>query len=211
VIAANGAHGFAEEVIALDRDGQPESVRRRAIDTLRWLGDEASVAYLLRKAAEPGAYGEVALDALEHLRRADEGAGRRLAEALEGAGSLARAEQAKESLLLALGEVAHTPSLPLVARHLQDRSATVRTAAVRSLGRMEAKAASQVPALEALWPDADATLRLHLAIALGSIRGPEATRALTRMVAEEGLDPNVKRTVEVALRNAQAPGTPTPR
>ena len=115
IVSQPGASAFSETIIGLDRDGQKDEVRTQALFALGRIGDEASVGYLLEKAAEPGHYGERALRSIASISSADPAARQRLAAALTGAHSGPNAENTKISLLLAIGAVGDKETLPAVA------------------------------------------------------------------------------------------------
>lgn len=211
IVAYQQAQGLTEQVIAFDSDAHPAALRRQALDALRQIGDRAAVEHLLGLARQPGEYGEIALKAVADLRRADAAARQALVKALDEAGLAARPDALRAGLLLALGSVEHSPAVPVVAEYLKHPHPELRSAAVRSLGRMGNRARDKVGALVALWDGADETLRRDLAIAVSSIGGESAVGALTRWVAEEGLPAGLQRTLHVGLRAAREGGVPPPR
>ena len=175
MVRRQGASRFAPQLIALDgKDGQPEQLRRRIYDTLGGIGDEKSVAYLVTKASEPGVFGEAALTSIGRIRSADPGARKALVDALETSGANPRPDKAREQILLALGTLKHDAAIPAIAQHLDDRSASVRAASVRSLGRMGPKAQGQVDRIRGMWEGGDESMRRQVALALGQIGGKDA-------------------------------------
>ncbi len=199
----SGATALSEPLIALDRNGISMEVRSRAIVALGRIGDEASTAFLLEKAAEPGTFGEQALQAVALIRSADPRVGSRLAKALADADRNPRPERAKASLLQALGSAQHVASLPVVARSLDDRSRSVQEAAVSAMGRMGHHAQTYVPKLVRVYDAGDARMEQRVAVALGDIGGSAAVREMRRMLKKPKLSLTVKRTLQLALRNAE--------
>jgi len=199
----SGATAMSAPLIALDRNGVTEEVRSRAIVALGRIGDEASTTFLLRKAAEPGAFGEQALRAVALIRSADPRVGDRLARALAEADQNPRPARAKASLLQALGSAQHVASLPVVVRSLNDSNRPVQEAAVNAMGRMGHHAQTYVPKLVRLYDGGDARMQQKIAVALGDIGGSAAVREMRRMLKKPKLSLSVKRTLQLALRNAE--------
>ncbi len=198
-----GASAMTEPLIGMDREGVTLEVRSQAIIALGRIGDARSTEYLLRKAAEPGTFGEKALTAVALIQSGDPKVGEQLASALASADRNPRPEKAKASLLHAIGTVRHKESLPTVARSLDDRSMPVKEAAITAMGRMGHNARTYVPKLVKMYDGGDARMQQKVAVALGDIGGSTAVREMRRMLATKNLPLSVKRTLQMGLRNAE--------
>lgn len=203
MVGRPNATAFSETIISLDRDGQDDAVRTQALFALGRIGDEASVTYLLDKAGESGHYGERAIQSIASISSADAGARKRLADALAATGNGPNTENARVSLLLAIGAVGDKDTLPAVAATLGDRSSKVREAAVRAIGRMGPKAEAYVDELSRTYAQGETRLRVRVATALTSIGGKKALAELKGMLAEEGLNASLQRTLKMGVRTVE--------
>lgn len=199
-----GASSMTAPLMGLDRDGVSDDVRAMALRALGRIADPEAAAYLLKKAGEPGVFGERALAAVALMDSADPKVGDLLAGALNDAHRSARPEQTKASLLQALGTARHAPSLPIIARSLNDRDAGVQAAAVRAMGRMGSRAAEYVPELVRLFDAGDPKRQHGIAVSLANIGGTEAVTEMRRLLKAKDLDASVRRTLQVGLRNAES-------
>ncbi|MDA1194725.1 MAG: HEAT repeat domain-containing protein [Planctomycetota bacterium] len=200
--AQPGAHALVDPLTALDRDGVPDDVRHLAIDALGRIGDTAAVDFLLRKAAEPGVFGERAVRAIGVLDTAERGVAEVLAKALDSAAANPRPAQFKKSLLIALGNAKSAASLRVVSKVLDDPDEEVRQAAVEAMGRMGHRSRGYIEKLGSLYAGGSETTKRRVAIALGSIGGKEAVVAMERMLQEEGLSPSLRQTLLMGRNSA---------
>jgi HEAT repeat protein len=198
-----GATAMTAPLMGLDRDGVSDDVRAMALRALGRIADPKAAAYLLKKAEEPGVFGERALSAVALMNSSDPAVGELLAQALADAHRNPRPERTKASLLEALGTARHAPSMPVIARSLDDRDAAVQIAAVRAMGRLGSKATAYVPQLVRLFDGGDPKRQQGIAVSLANIGGKEAVAEMRRLLKVEDLDASVRRTLQVGLRNAE--------
>lgn len=198
-----GARDMIDPLISLDRDGMPDDVRQQVMDALGRIGDTRSVDYLLRKAEEPGVFGDRAVLALGQLNTSARGVSDQLAKALDGAANNARPVQFKKSLLIALGNAKSSEGLRVVAKTLDDGEGEVRMAAVEAMGRMGHRSRGYENKLVSLYRGGSDTERRRIAVALGTIGGEESVSAMRSMLKEEGISASLKQTLQMGLRAAQ--------
>ncbi len=198
-----GARELIDPLIALDRDGTPDDVRQQVMDALGRIGDTKSVDYLLRKAEEPGVFGDRAVLALGSLNTSARGVADQLAKALDGSANNPRPVKFKKSLLIALGNAKSAEGLRVVGKTLDDGDGEVRMAAVQAMGRMGQRARGYEDRLAAIYRGASESEKRNVVIALGSIGGEESIAVMRRMLKEEGLSASVKQTLQMGLRAAQ--------
>lgn len=198
-----GATAFTESVIALDIDSQPQEVRAEVLETLGRIGGRDAVDYLLRKASEPGVYGEHATKALTALSHLPAEARKRVAEELDAAGRNPRPDDYRIALLRALANVRASNVGEKVAPLINDPSTGVSHAAIHAIGRMQEGGEKYVPKLVERWSSADDATKIRLAVALGTIGGEGAVEALEGMAAEEGHSPHLLRTLRMGLNDAK--------
>ena len=201
--AQPGARSMVDPLVALDRDGVPDDVRQSVMDALGTIGDLDSVDYLLRKAQEPGIFGDRAVMALGSLNTSERGVADKISKALDAAENNPRPREYKKSLLVALGRSRSAGSLRVVAKSLDDGDTEVRLAAVDAMNHMGHRSRGYENKLAAMYRTADDTGKRRVAAALGSIGGEEAIRELRRMLKAEDLPASVKPTVQFGLRNAE--------
>jgi len=206
-----GASVMTDSLIGLDRDGVNDDVRTQALKALGRIADAKATEYLLKKAGEPGLFGEQAMAAIEHLESGDPKVGDLLAQALADADRNPRPAVAKASFLEALGTARHVASLPTVARSLDDRDPAVQTAAIRAMGRMGESAREYVPRIVQLFAAGDARHQQRVAVALADIGGEAAIKAIRGLLEAKDLDPSVQRTLQMGLRNAEARSEQAPK
>ncbi|MDJ0521447.1 MAG: hypothetical protein QNJ90_05160 [Planctomycetota bacterium] len=199
-----GASAMTAPLMGLDRSGVSDDVRAMAIKALGRIADVEATGYLLKKAGEPGVFGERALTAIQRMSSADPKVGALLSRALGEADNNPRPTKAKASLLEALGTAGHAPSLPVIVRSLADRDDTVQTAAIRAMGRMGSKAEEYVPRLGEMFEGQAGTRQRDIAVALSNIGGKQAVDEMRRLLKIEGLDPSVRRNLQIGLRNAES-------
>lgn len=193
---------FTDALIDLDTDAQKPAVRARVLDSLAKIGDENGTDYLLRRAEEPGEFGEKARRALRGMYSADPGARSKLAKALETAGLNPKPDEMKESLLETLGRLRHEPALPAIAKHLDDPSARVRRASVVALGGLGPTARPHVRDMRRQYDAGDVAMKIKVAIAFGSISGPNAIGAIEQWLKQKN-PPSLDRTLKMSLRAAR--------
>lgn len=199
----SGARDLVDPLVSLDRDGVPDDVRQQVMDALGRIGDTASVDYLLRKAEEPGVFGDRAVLALGSLNTSARGVADQLAKALDGAANNPRPSQYKKSLLVALGRSRSANNLRVVAKSLDDRDPDVRMAAVEALNHMGHRSRGYEDKLVRMYDRADDVGKRRVAAALGNIGGDEAIAEMRRMLKAENLAPSVKATLQMGLRAAE--------
>jgi len=172
------------------------------MEALGRIGDPKAVDYLLRKAEEPGIFGDRAVMALGSLNTSARGVADQLAKALDGRENNPRPAKYKKSLLIALGNAKSSEGLRVVAKTLDDRDGEVRLAAVEAMGRMGHRARGYEQKLAHIYGGANESEKRRVVVALGSIGGDESIAVMRRMLKEEGLSPSVKQTLQMGLRSA---------
>lgn len=199
-----GVTSLTSAIIALDKSGQDDGVRREAITTLSRIGGKEAVEYLLKKAAEPGVYGEHAVTSLNVLARADKEGQQLLITQLDSAATHPRPDEYRAALLRAIGNVRAEGAADKIVPFLGDRSPGVQIAAIRALGRLGPKAAEKhVPAIVDQWPAADEAVKVRIVITLGTIGGKEAVKAMDQMLSDEALSKGVRRNLIMGLNSAK--------
>ncbi|MDJ0976525.1 MAG: HEAT repeat domain-containing protein [Planctomycetota bacterium] len=198
-----GATAFTESVIRLDIDSQPQEVRVEALQALGKIGGTDAIDYLLAKAAQPGVYGEHATKAflnVNHLEPKDQ---KRLADELDAAGRNPRPDDYRIALLRALANVRASDIGEKVAPLINDPSKGVSHAAIQAIGRMQKGGEKYVPKLVERWGSADDATKIRLAVALGTIGGEGAVKALETMAQEKDHSPHLLRTLRMGLNDAK--------
>ena len=198
-----GAKVMIDPLVSLDRDGVPDDVRQQVMDALGRIGDTKAVDYLLRKAEEPGVFGDRAVLALGALNTSARGVADQLAKALDGSENNPRPVKYKKSLLIALGNAKSSEGLRVVGKTLDDGEREVRMAAVEAMGRMGARARGYEEKIASIYRGANESEKRRVVVALGSIGGEVAIDEMRRMLKEEGLSASVKQTLQMGLRAAQ--------
>jgi len=79
----------------------------------------------------------------------------------------------------------------------------VRNSALRSLGRMGPLARPHVDEISGLFSGGSEATRVGVAMALGSIGGPEAAKQLDELAKQPNLGPSLVRTLEYARDQAR--------
>ncbi|MDF1700533.1 MAG: hypothetical protein P1V36_05180 [Planctomycetota bacterium] len=198
-----GAREMVQPLQALDRDGMPDDVRQQVLDAMGRIGDTASVDYLLRKAEEPGIFGDRAVQAIGSLNTSARGVAGVLAKALDGSANNPRPRKYKKSLLIALGNSKSVETMRVVAKTLDDGDAEVRLAAVEAMGRMGHRSRGYVDKLGSMYDSGGESEKRRVAIALGSIGGEDSIKQMRRMLKGERLNPSLKQTLLMGMRAAQ--------
>ena len=198
-----GARELVDPLISLDRDGIPNDIRQQVMDALGRIGDTSSVDYLLRKAEEPGMFGDRAVLALGKLNTSARGVADQLAKALDGAANNPRPASYKKSLLIALGNSKSSEGLRVVAKTLDDGDRDVRITAVEAMGRMGHRSRGYENKLVKMYDGANDSEKRRIVVALGSIGGEESVAAMKRMLKAEDISASLKQTLQMGLRAAQ--------
>ncbi len=198
-----GARAMVDPLISLDRDGIPVDVRQQVLTALARIGDTPSVDYLLRKSEEPGVFGERAIQSIGVLNTSARGVADVLTKALAGASNNPRPAAFKKSLLIAIGRARAAGSLSVVAKTLDDPDEGVQQAAVQAMGSMGHRSRGYISKLSSIYSKGSELTKRRIAIALGSIGGDEAAKAMRGMLKEEGLSPSLKQTLLMGMRNVQ--------
>lgn len=212
IAAQPGAETFAEQVIALDVDGEDDQVRDKALQTLAHMGGSRSIEYLLELGKQPGTQGARARTAIGWISAADPESRELLTKAYERASTSPEPEKTRAQLLTAFGNLGHEGALPTLREALKDKSTRVRVAAVDALGSFGSKAQASSAEIIAFYGEnkSDETQAMRAVVALGNVGGAKALSALEQIAADPTAHKNVKRSAQGLSRRMRATQPRTP-
>ena len=214
MVAQRGAVQFTAVVKALDVDGQTDAVRQAAMRTLSRIGGKEAAAYLLERSGAPGAHGEQALDLLGQITSAESEGREFLVEAFERSGSGPNGVETQAQIIKALANLREPGAAKIFAKQLNNGVPEIRQEAIRGLARLGTRAEAYVPSLVDEFTVSNDSTKVRIAVALGSIGGEDAIKAMEQMVSVEDLSPSLHRTLRAGLidakkrRSQSTPSTP---
>jgi HEAT repeat protein len=194
-----GAESFTETLIGLDREGQPDAIRREALQGLGRVGSAEAVTHLLRAAQGTGDTATVALTTVGRMVSASEEGRDQLLETLSLAQRDPTQARTRLEVLRALGNLREERAIAPMAEAVQSGDRDLAIVASRGLGRMGSAAREHIGTLLDAYSTGDDTLRRTVAVSLGGIGGTEARNALQQMLDDETMSASLKRTVRMSL------------